>query len=221
MNSSSMMSRAKALLEERRISQASFARSIDVSPQTLSAWMSGRNRPGVADVEKMCVALSVSPSWLITGTEDAIGSQSLVLPDYVSIPRFNVAASCGAGAEQANAAAIGLAQVNRQWVRRYCGGADPRSLNVIMVSGDSMQPTLDDGDFVIVDLNYSTLAADSMYAFVRDSAVYVKRLQRLGRSVRVISDNRAYPPYELSAEDMASGFRIIGRVVTTCVVRQN
>ena len=47
MTASSLMNRVRALLDEKGLSQASFARKIDVSPQALSAWLSGRNRPGV------------------------------------------------------------------------------------------------------------------------------------------------------------------------------
>lgn len=57
MPTSAMMNRVKMLLEQRQMSQSSFAREIGVSPQTLSAWFSGRNAPSVDAVVRMCTVL--------------------------------------------------------------------------------------------------------------------------------------------------------------------
>lgn len=78
MSITSLMDRVRLILQERDISQAAFARQIEVSPQAVSAWFSGRNRPGVEEVARMCQVLRVSPSWLITGSEDSTMHQSIV-----------------------------------------------------------------------------------------------------------------------------------------------
>ena len=220
MISADVMDRVRSLLSERGISQSSFARKIDVSPQTLSAWLSGRNRPGIDEVAKMCEVLHVSPSWIMTGRMDAPDHQSLVCTDNISIPLLDLSASCGNGRQIEDAAYVRLIQVNNQWVRRHCGDANPRALNILSVDGDSMSPTLDDGDFVIVDTSATSIYTDSVFAFLLDSDLYVKRLQRIGRKLKVISDNKLYESYILEPADLEHGFRVIGRVVTTCLVRK-
>lgn len=215
-----LMKRVASLLKEKDISQASFARKIDVSPQALSAWMSGINQPSVQVVARMCEELSVSPSWLITGREDVVHAQSLVDTDSVLIPLLDVQASCGNGFHTEHAALVKLIEVNRQWISRYCGQVNERALNIIGIYGDSMSPTLEDGDFAVVDRSVTRIYTDAMFAFQMSNDLFVKRFQRIGKELKVISDNRErYDPYILKPEDLDSSFKVLGRVVTTCTVR--
>ena len=214
-----LMQRVASILKERDISQASFARSIDVSPQTLSGWMTGRNQPNIQAVARMCESLSVSPSWLITGREDVATAQSLVDADSVLIPMLDVQASCGNGSYTSSAALVKLIEVNRQWISRYCGQVNERALNIIGITGDSMSPTLEDGDFAVIDRSATRIYTDAMFAFQMSDDLYVKRFQRIGRNLKVISDNRIYDPYILEPHDLDSSFKVLGRVVTTCIVR--
>lgn len=222
MSINALMGRVRSILQERDISQASFARQIEVSPQTVSAWFSGRNRPGIEEVAKMCKVLHVSPSWLMTGREDAIEHQSLVCEDTICIPILDVRASCGIKEVlNPNAAVVEVMQVTKQWALRNCGGdVNFRALNLITVTGDSMSPTLDDGDLVIIDRSVERFETDSMFVFTIDDGLYIKRIQRIGRKFHVISDNPLYQPYVLEPADLEHGFAVRGRVVTTCNIRK-
>lgn len=214
-----LMARVRRQLSEQGFSQASFARQIDVSPQTLSGWLSGRNRPGVEEVIRMCEVLRVSPSWLLTGMENS-PQQSLVADDFVCIPLYDVQASCGNGCYVDNACVCDLIRVNRPWIARHCGVVNQHALNLIAISGDSMSPTLKDGDFVVVDTSAKMIYTDAMYAYNLDDDLFVKRIQRVGRGLRIISDNPAYAPFTLSAEELEHGFVVHGRVVTTCQINR-
>lgn len=180
MSVSDMMGRIRRQLSEQGVSQAAFARQIEVSPQTLSAWMSGRNRPGVLDVQ----------------------------------------ASCGNGSVVSGVCLCDLIRVNRPWIARHCGVVNQRALNLITIFGDSMMPTLRDGDIVVVDTSAKVISTDAMYAFNLDDDLFVKRIQRVGRGLRVISDNAIYPAYTLSADELDHGFIVHGRVVTTCQINR-
>ena len=92
--------------------------------------MSGRNRLGVEELEKICSSLRMSPSWLMTGVEDDPAHQSLVLDDYVSIPMFDVQASCGNGYYQNRSALVRMIQVSKDFISKYCSGANERALNI-------------------------------------------------------------------------------------------
>lgn len=211
-----LMSRIRDVLTQRNMSQSTFARKIDVSPQTLSAWLSGRNAPKVDAIVRICQVLNVSPSWLLTGREDSPHHQSLVAEDAVYIPLFDATASCGNGAEIRSSVIVDLLKVNRAWVSRFCGAASERSLNLIGITGDSMEPTLHDGDFVVVDVSAQRAFTDALFAFVLDGDLFVKRFQRAGHNLVIHSDNPRYPPITLTPADMEHGFKVIGKVVTTC-----
>jgi phage repressor protein C with HTH and peptisase S24 domain len=84
---------------------------------------------------------------------------------------------------------------------------------VMEIVGDSMQPTYQPGDRVLVDLAQTRLVADTVYAISDGySEPQIKRLQRVPFSdpprVRIISDNPALETDEVELERV----HIIGRI---------
>jgi phage repressor protein C with HTH and peptisase S24 domain len=87
-------------------------------------------------------------------------------------------------------------------------------LRVISLKGDSMEPTLSDGDIALVRIGEGDPVNEpGVYCMWDGNGLMVKRLQVLPGTVarfRILSDNSAlYPPYEVSAEDV----RLIGRII--------
>lgn len=93
---------------------------------------------------------------------------------------------------------------------------------VFPVQGDSMVPTLVEGDFVFVDTRHRVPSPDGVYALSDEfGGVVVKRLEIASGSgddetrIRIISDN----PRHAARERLLSEIQIIGRVVRRfCVV---
>ena len=77
------------------------------------------------------------------------------------------------------------------------------------VRGDSMEPTLYDGDIIISDANGYD-GSDGIYTIIYKGSGFVKRLQRSVDGVKIISDNRHYDPMFESEE--SDDFRVIGKV---------
>src|SRR3546814_11782305 len=78
-------------------------------------------------------------------------------------------------------------------------GAEPRALSIIRVEGDSMAPTLDDGDDILVDGgDAAARLRDGIYVLRMDDVLMVKRIARApgqGR-ISVISDNPHYRSWD-------------------------
>ena len=117
--------------------------------------------------------------------------------DLVQVPILDVEPSAGHGALaeiEAKSAQFGF---DPNWLRKLTASKSP-SLSIIGVRGDSMEPTLSDGDDVLVDLgdNQARLR-DGIYVLRMDDALAVKRIaiEPQGRKVSVISDNPAYPTW--------------------------
>ena len=77
------------------------------------------------------------------------------------------------------------------------------------VQGDSMEPTLFNGDIIICDLNGYD-GSDGIYTIIYKGNGFVKRLQRTSDGVKIISDNKFYDPMFESFE--SENFQVIGKV---------
>ncbi len=134
-------------------------------------------------------------------------------PDgLISVKRHAVTVSAGHGA-------IVAAELGRAYFgfdERWLKGLTPTpatQLSIVRVEGDSMAPTLNAGDDILVDLGDSVeRLRDGIYVLRVEDSVVVKRiaLHPLGRSVTVQSDNPAYPDWPDCGIDEIN---CIGRVI--------
>lgn len=129
----------------------------------------------------------------------------------VRVPRVSVDASAGPGAIAQEERPVGALGFDPLWLRRQ--GLDPAMLSVIAVVGDSMVPTLGDGDDILVDrADAGARLRDGIYVLRVDDALWVKRvaMNPAGRRFTIRSDNPAYPAWpDCDPADVA----VIGRVV--------
>lgn len=137
----------------------------------------------------------------------AIPAVRAVLAEWADIPRLPLGASAGPGTIPAEEIPSGRLRFSNRWLKAQ--GLEPTMLSVIEVEGDSMEPTLRDGDEILVDCTPRPLRA-GIHVIRLDDVLLVKRLETgAGGTLRVISDNAAYPRAERPAQDV----EIIGRVV--------
>ncbi|MEP2987611.1 MAG: S24 family peptidase [Parasphingorhabdus sp.] len=129
----------------------------------------------------------------------------------VQVKQMNLGASAGPGS-LADDELSGAMAFGPKWLKRL--GSDPAKLSLISVDGDSMEPTLYDGDDIMVDHGAAeTTLRDGIYVLRMDDVLLVKRLA-VGPSgkISVRSDNPQYPDWDdIDVMDV----NIIGRVVWT------
>ncbi|HMP56488.1 MAG TPA: S24 family peptidase [Novosphingobium sp.] len=127
--------------------------------------------------------------------------------DWIDVPRLALGASAGPGSLAGEELAFGSLRFSARWLRGQ--GLDPGKLSAIAVSGDSMDPTLRDGDEILVDRTPRPLR-DGVHVVRVEDAVLVKRLDTgLPGRITLISDNPAYRPLDLAPAEV----QVIGRVV--------
>jgi phage repressor protein C with HTH and peptisase S24 domain len=132
--------------------------------------------------------------------------------DLVPIPRFLVSAAAGHGALPGAEEKVAEVGFSARWLEKL-SGAKPQDLSIIQVEGDSMTPTLSDGDDIMVDLSAARQKLkDGIYVLRRDDALLVKRvtLHPSRSTLTIASDNPAYASWTDCARDEVE---IIGRVV--------
>ncbi len=127
--------------------------------------------------------------------------------DWADIPRLPLGASAGPGTVAHDFAPVDRLRFSGRWLRQQ--GLEPAMLSVIEVEGDSMEPTLRDGDEILVDRTPRPLRA-GLHVIRLDDVLLVKRLEPGPAGLlRVISDNPAYARIERPMGDVA----VLGRVV--------
>lgn len=139
-------------------------------------------------------------------------NSDLVNDGMVAVSQYAVAASAGPGALTGEEQELSQIAFPSRWLRRLAGG-DPAGLSIITVSGDSMEPTLSDGDEILVSSgDAAERLRDGIYVLRVDNALNVKRIAMnpVNRRFTIKSDNAGYPDWRDC--DLES-VEVIGRVV--------
>lgn len=208
--------RLTSLMYEKGISQAELARLIGIKQPSVFKILSGETR-NPKKILEIATALNVDPHWLKTGEGDPDPSYRIVEvsepqnPNTVRVDILDVEASAGNGAYLSPTEQGLLSQeFDLTFFRQQFGRADAKHLKLITVKGDSMAPTLESGDLLYVDISENYFAADGLYVFTFDGQTFVKRLQKVGKEMLVISDNPTYKEWTFTQDDDVF---IHGRVV--------
>jgi len=106
---------------------------------------------------------------------------------------------------------IGHMTFTKQWVKEKLGYIDIRHLCIVGVIGDSMEPTIHQGDDLMIDTSITRMTDNAIYAMQWDDALVVKRLQRLMDGLVIMSDNPAYTDQTIERKQI-DRLRIVGRV---------
>ncbi|WP_244151948.1 S24 family peptidase [Rodentibacter myodis] len=118
--------------------------------------------------------------------------------------------SAGTGAFNSDYEEINTTKIERAWLQSRRLKA--KDCAIFLVSGESMYPTLKDGEEIIVDRSKRELIEGKILVLNHNGAMLVKKVQFTYNGVELISDNPSYRPLKLDAEE-ANSLIIIGQVV--------
>lgn len=143
--------------------------------------------------------------WLCTGRGGAED-------DFVGVPRYDARLAAGGGAWNERAQLLDHIPFTPAFFAKKLGRTNSQGLLIIDVHGDSMEPTIGDGDIVMVD-TYDRREMDGIFAFVQGDTARLKRLRFSVSNIQIISDNRgAYDPETIDRSMFYTEAQIIGRV---------
>lgn len=116
-------------------------------------------------------------------------------PDFTMLLSYNVKAGAGAEGYLPDT----LESTKLPVSNKLLNGCNTEFLHIIQVAGDSMQPTISDNDWLIIDMVSNGKVdrvfekVNGVYLINRDGLIQIKRLEFLGnKGVDIISDNQAY-----------------------------
>lgn len=215
-----------------KMSVSEFAKALGVEAQTIRDYENGKSILGGDKVAKM-IQLGVDSNWLLAGPGyDSIPFNEYLTvakkyqsiarldksasedsnPDLVNIPCLNVKASAGYGNHVYEERVVGHFQVSRAWVRNVLN-CDPGKVHIIFVDGPSMEPTLEDGELVLIDRRCEKFDNDAVYAIQFNGQLRIKRVQlRWDGTVVIKSDNPKFEP-DILTQEQADQLHVIGKVL--------
>jgi phage repressor protein C with HTH and peptisase S24 domain len=194
-------------------SVADLAKAVGVSDNAIYKWVSGRGQPSMISLVNLGKAAGVSVEWLATGRGLPAKSKPAadIAPERaqsIILPRHG-ARSTMDGSSIQSSQIVDYVNFRAEWVQRTLG-VDPRNLALIEVIGDSMSPTIDEGDLVLADVRETCFENDGVYILRNGRALSVKRIQRQpDESLMVRSDNSAYAPFVVSPDKIILAGRVV------------
>ncbi|MEI4235197.1 XRE family transcriptional regulator [Roseovarius sp. D22-M7] len=211
-----MPERLRARIRQLGLSVAEVAREAGVNRSFVYDILRGRSQvPNLEKLTSVATVVKVEPEWLLSGKGRVEGDDPISLDyhnEFVAIQYATARPSMGGGAIVEGEDHPGRNfHFRRAWVRDRLK-ASPSMLRVMAVQGDSMMPTLNDGDVILVDMNQRNPVPPGVFVLHDGMGLVAKRLEYVPVSepprVRIISDNHQYSPYECTAEEV----NIVGRV---------
>lgn len=190
----------KNIRQKNRLSQPQLAEILGCSKQYISQVESGRT--------------TLSKKYFdILNTKFELSSGIQNNDDCLSIPvRGDVTASMGYGVTIYDEKQTGIYQISSKLANDL--GINPQKTEMIFASGDSMLPTIEGGDSLLVDLNRKEVYDGRIYCVRIEGQLYAKRLQKIPPTkIIVISDNQKYQSFEIDfSKQIDFDFEIIGEV---------
>ena len=197
---------------EKNATQDDLAKLVGRSKQAISKIESGGTlEPATSTLEPIARFLGVNLRWLSTGMGPRYISEGIADAGWADVLGVKQAASLGDGAEPDEYAETHKLKFRADSLRRK--HLRPDKLAVIYGKGDSMWPTIKDGDAILVDLADKEPRDEKLFVITYGRDLFAKRLVKLGDRWFIDSDNKSDPKWKrpIPVEE-AKGFEIHGRV---------
>ena len=182
------------------VSQSLLAESLGITRQTISNRIKNQSEVTVTELKKTEKYFNIS-------FFDSLKSEEIAYIDYYN----DVFASCGDGSivfsSSKTKLPISVSMIN--------GYSKNKLYSMINASGNSMSPTIEDGDKLIVEhWNGDQIQDNKIYVFCYNNEFFVKRLSKNIDEIIIKSDNPEYRTRTISSKSL-SDLILIGKIVAT------
>ena len=184
------------------------ANALEIS-QANFATMKTRNKIAFSSILDFCALKKISINWLLYGQDP---SSLIDSTDKYWIRYYpGVAMSAGGGADL-EAENFEKLDIPDYFVKMLGGQDIVKNIEAINVTGESMEPTLNDGDIIFVDVSKDHYSKDGIYAIHTEDGLLVKRIQkRADGQFDIISDNQVFSNQTINRNDLT----VYGKIISS------
>ena len=204
MNASDFWKKIKEKLNEKGKTQEWLCRETGMDLQSMRNRIYKDRFPSIEEALKIAAVFDTSAEEFFGISEQTGGQKEAFKKDVLLIPVMEQAFSAGHGQYVPDSEEVTEYISVPNDLKKY-----GTKFAASRVRGDSMEPTLFNGDVIICDLNGYD-GTDGIYTIIYRGNGFVKRLQRTSDGVKIISDNRHYDAMFENSE--SEYFRVIGKV---------
>lgn len=203
---------------EAHLTQAALAKAAGMKQPTIAEIEAGDYKES-RRLNALARALKVSPDWLEhgRGPKHISNISPVVLvegsdEEFVEVRALSLKTSAGGAYTVDYVAVKGGRAYTREYFRKK--GIKPEKCFRVTVAGDSMEPTLFDGDEALVNGAETEIRNGRVYAFHVRGEPRVKRFfWQSDGTLKIHSDNDARYPDETLQKEAAEAFEVLGRVI--------
>ena len=219
---SSIRDRIIQRMTDLKLKQVDLMEATGATKGAVSKWVSGTNVPRSEFMPALALVLKTSEKWLLTGNAspefaqvEPWDSNTPLDDDEIEIPFFkDFSFACGGGSiSEAIANETRKLRMSKATLRNL--SITKENAVAATAMGDSMSPTIKDGDTIHLDLGRKNIKDGKIFAICIGGLFYCKRLYNLPLGgVRIVSDNsNEFPELHLSEQErIDQQFEIIGWV---------
>ena len=194
--------------ENLGFNQANFSEKIDLAAQSLARYEKNKVNPSMEFIAKLTDMFNINSNWLLTGKgEMFISNDTTKNSDNYFIDLLNVRAGAGEGIYNYVIETVDTISLDKSFFRTPI---NTNKIKGIQVDGDSMEPTLRDGDYVLIDENIN-FGTNGIYAIQYGGQILIKRLQfKMDGTILIISANDKYDKEEFNPNENQLPFQVLG-----------
>lgn len=204
--------RLREAREDKGAKQEDLADVAGVSKQAVSKIENGGTlKPAMSTMEPIARFLGVTVRWLVDGKQPKHPEDIVAEEGWADIIGVRQAAALGEGAVIDEYAETHKLKFRAESLRRK--RLRPDRLAVLYGKGESMLPTIKNGDAILFDTSDIEPRDDKIYVISYEGALMAKRLIEIGGNWHIQSDNRDDPKWRKPVPvDETKQFAIHGRV---------
>lgn len=210
-NKNTFGERLKELIGKR--SGRSFAKELAISYSTLHNYLTEVSQPTLENLVRISKHTGTTVDWLATGLLPKYKKDQALYKtdenDYRDIDDYR-GIKLQINEPYANYHSHKTAKLELAWLQSR--GINAEECAIFTMSGDSMEPTIKDGDEIIINRGNTTLKEGKIVAFNTMGNILVRKVKIGLNSIELISDNEHYQPIVLN-KDKLYQIQIIGQVV--------
>ncbi|MGE1156984.1 S24 family peptidase [Pseudomonas kitaguniensis] len=210
--------------------KAEFARRTGKQPDYISRCLYPPDKPGAKNVGEVFAravekefkldAYSFDKPGLggsdvidVEGLPEALAQKIKNYRSTISVERLDIAGSMGPGTEPPEMnMVVEHMRLDANWVRQNLVYTSTDNLRLISGRGDSMAPTIRNGDALLVDSGVTSVESDAIYFFLMRGQHHVKRIQRNLDGLTIISDNGQYREIDVPG-DREGDIQVLAQII--------